>query len=250
MTKITSEKEFELRNLLSKKESITKIAKKLGVSRQAVYKFIVNNGLPYGSNNFRLTVTETYKGIPYKIYCSQYHINPERVRDLMKYQDKTLEEAIEFLMKERSKYQINGIPAWDIAKRNGVKLSTFWGRIRKGKSLEEAVLPTTYHHEGGYKKSINKLIKGVNEADENCFQLLSFVLRDMEKNVKIQYKTIKDVREYINNITHKSCNPKNLMHFWDYYKKDSSFNIGYVWSNYTKILDNRRLWKLGEFSED
>lgn len=243
---LTDEQIKELRGLMLKRKPVTEIAKQFGVSRQTIYNCCVQNNIPHGGNNFHLTVNETYKGLPYKVYCKQFHINPARVRDLMKYEEYTLGDAIEKLVKEKSKYIIDGIPAWKVAEKNGVSYRAFWNRMSAGKSLEEAIKPIEHKEGTGYRKTLPKLIEGLNKKDPSCFDTLSFILQDISKNVKIEFKTTRDVEEFLTTLNIK-YDERKFNDFWNFFKRNKSFNIAQVWNDYTKEASKRKLWEIGEY---
>lgn len=242
---LSNEQILELKKLILKKTPITKIAKQFGTSRQNIYNLCAANDIPYGKNNFYLTVNETYKGIPYKVYCKQFHIAPVKVRDLMKMEGLSLVEAIDKLRSEKSKYSIDGIPAWKIAQKNGISYRLFWNRISAGKTVEEAIQPRKIK-DGGYRKSVDKLIKGINEKNLDCINLLPFIFNDMSKNLKVEYKTIKDAEDFLTGINVK-YDERRLNDFWNYYKKAKTFNFSEVWYEYITDSHKRKLWGMGDF---
>ena len=241
---LTNEQVNELKKLIAKKTPITKIAKMFGTSRQNIYNLCNSYDIPYGKNNFYLTVNETYKGIPYKEYCKQYHIAPEKVRSLMKYENYTLVDAIDKLRSEKSKYTIDGVPAWKLAQRNGVSYRTFWTRIAKGKSLEDAIKPLTYNTQNGYKKNMARLITGLNDKKNIYFDYFALFMNDIQKNVKTEFKTIRDCEDFLKSISVPAYKENQLYDFWNYFKRLKSFNFSEAWVKYTEDPKKIKLWNL------
>lgn len=247
MRKITPEMEQDIIHELKKKTSISKISEMFNISRQSIYNYIIKNNLPFTrTTKYRLVVNETYKGLPYKTYCKDHRINVARVHNLVKYDKMTIAEAIEKLESQRSKYTINGIPAWNIAKKNGVPIRTFWARINQGKPLEEVVLPPRQKSPNGY--NVKTLMSMIANDKKRGYDIIKLILQENNNNIKYNCITKNDARSFFESLK-INFNKEMFKDFWDYFLKNSSYDLSYVWRVYIKQDVKQKLWKVGDYQK-